>query len=139
MPRGATPGAVYLSEGVRREGYCRADALRRARVITAAMFSTVCASNPASQAREARSPSESGTPSSASRSLASPGTVRRLVRLSWPVPLSGQGPAFLHWLGAAYGAVWCRVSRRCASLRRSTEDGMDDLWLSANCPQDVRR
>jgi len=61
MPRGATPGAVYLGEGVRREGYCRARTLRPARVITAAMFSTVHVSNPASQVREARSPSESGT------------------------------------------------------------------------------
>ena len=47
-----SPGAVYLGEGVRREDYCCAGALCRARVITAAMFFTVCASNPASHTRD---------------------------------------------------------------------------------------
>jgi hypothetical protein len=76
MPRGATPGAVYLGEGVRREGYCRARTLRRTRVITAAMFATVAGSNPANQVRDDRSILEITTPFSAS---SMPGLPRRLA------------------------------------------------------------
>jgi hypothetical protein len=76
-------------------------------MITSAMFSTVCASNPASHAREARSASDSATPSSASSSTASraacPGgseVVSRLVMV---------GPRQMWWRRLSPG--YCRGHR----------------------------
>ena len=58
---------MNLGEEV-KPGYCCATAVRLARMITAAMFSTVHVSNPAGRASQRSSESDSGTPSSASSS-----------------------------------------------------------------------
>jgi hypothetical protein len=67
MPPGSDPGAETSVE--RRLKATRRTPVRRARVITAAMFSTMCVSNPAMPGRHARR-RRSATPSSASSNRA---------------------------------------------------------------------